>query len=414
MHKKILAVAAVLGVGISLAGCSSATSAPPKTVTLQFWTGFTGGDRAGYQQIVDDFNRSQKDIKVVFSAQPWDSLDKKLPSAWLTSAGPDLASIDGSNLEQFVKTNEVLPLTATGTGPTKINTGQFNSALNDLFTFNGKLYGIPANFATLSLYYNKTLFANAGIANPPKTLDEFKDDAKKLTANGVYGLSLGDNNTIPMWPILQWLGGGNIVDSKGCSALSTPASIASLKPWVDMVVNDKISPVGQTGAEADSLFSANKAAMEMNGPWAAPGYKSAGIDLGITQIPTGSDGKHVTYGGASPIAISAKSKYPAQAQRFLAYYTGRAAQLKFSLKTGFPSFRTDLSNDPKLAADPVVSVFTKAVPSARIYLPQVKNASQVDANGYIPFIGKITRGTDLKAAAAEASATINGLTGCKK
>jgi multiple sugar transport system substrate-binding protein len=414
LQKKIVAAAAVIAVGVALTGCSSSSSTAPKTVTLSFWSGFTGGDRAGYQQIVDDFNASQKGIKVDFSAQPWDSLDKKLPSAWLTSAGPDIASIDGSNLAQFVKTNEVLPLTDTGTGASQINTGQFNSALNDQFTFNGKLYGIPANFATLSLYYNKSLFAKAGIAAPPSTLAEFQADAKKLTAGGVFGLSLGDNNTIPMWPILQWLGGGDIVNSQGCSAVQTPASIASLKPWVNLVVKDKISPVGQTGAEADSLFSANKAAMEMNGPWAAPGYKSAGIDLGIAQIPTGSDGKHVTYGGASPIAISAKTKYPAQAQKFLAYYTGRAAQLKFSLKTGFPSFRTDLSSDPKLAADPVVSIFTKAVPYARLYLPQVTNASDVDAKGYIPFIGEITRGTSLTTAAAATASTINGLTGCTK
>ena len=308
----------------------------------------------------------------------------------------------------------MLPLTNTCAGDDKINTDQFAPALVKEFTYNDKLYAVPANYATLSLYYNKKLFAAAGISKPPATVAELQQDAAKLTTGGKYGLVLADNNTIQMWPILQWLSGGDIVDANNCSVVQTPAGIASLQPWVNLVKNQKISPVGLTGAEADSLFSAGKAAMEINGPWAAPGYKSAGVDLGIAPVPTGTTGQPVTLGSTAPLAISAKTKHPDQAQQFLAYWTSKTAQLKFSTTTGFPPLRTDLSDDAQLKADPTVSVFAGQVPNARLYLPQVPGATKVDSDAYVPLIQKATRDGDVAGAAAAAAKTINELTGCKQ
>ncbi|WP_348786971.1 ABC transporter substrate-binding protein [Leifsonia sp. NPDC080035] len=415
MHfkKQLAAVAVVAAVGLVATGCSGGGTSSSGPVELTVWTGFTGGDAPGYEQIVKDFNASQKHITVTMSAEPWDTIQQKLPSAWMTGQGPDIAapSSDPNVIAQYVKTKSVLPITLTGDGDAKINSSEFAPALVDEFTYDKKLYAVPANFATLSLYYNKKLFTAAGVT-PPKTVAELQDAAKKLTKNGTYGLVLADNNTIQMWPVLQWLSGGDIVDQKNCSVLSTSAGRDSLQPWVDLVSKDKISPVGLTGAEADALFSAGKAAMEINGPWAAPGYKKAGIDLGIVTVPVDVDGKPVTLGSTAPLAISAKTKHPQEAQQFLAYWTGKTAQKKFSLSTGFPSLRTDLTDDPELKADPVVSVFSSQAPTSRLYLPQVPNATQVDSDAYVPMIGSLTRGTSLNDGADTATKKIDELTGC--
>ncbi|PZE77769.1 ABC transporter substrate-binding protein [Curtobacterium sp. MCBD17_019] len=420
MKKRNTALAVAAGaaaVALALSGCStSSSSSASGPVTLKVWTGFTGGDRPGYAQIVKDFEASHPDIKVQMTVQPWDTIQQKLPSAWLTGQGPDIAAVssDPNAVAQYVKTNSVLALTDTGSGKDQINTSKLAPGTVKEFTYKGKLYGIPANFATLSLYYNKKLFQQAGITNPPKTIDELAQDAKKLTTGGHYGISLADNQTIQMWPVLQWLEGGDIVNGKGCSVLQTSAGQKSLSTWADLVAKDKVSPVGQTGAEADSLFSAGKAAMEINGPWAAPGYKSAGVDLGIATIPTGVDGTSVTLGSTAPLSVSAKTKYPKQAQEFLAYWTSKSTQEKFSLKTGFPPLRTDMTDDAKLAADPTVSVFASQVGNARLYLPHVPQATKVDSDGYVPLIGKITRGTSVASATKDAAQTIDGLTGCSQ
>ncbi len=410
-------VSGAAALALVLTGCSAGGSADTDgPVTLKVWTGFTGGDRPGYATIVKDFEKSHPKIRVDMTVQPWDTIQQKLPSAWLTGQGPDVAAVssDPNAVAQYVKTNSVLPITMTGSGDGKINTSDFAPGTVEEFTYDGKLYGVPANFATLSLYYNKKLFEDAGIAKPPTTVQELAADAKQLTTGGKYGIALADNQTIQMWPVLQWLEGGDVVTSKGCSAVQTSASRQGLETWGDLVAKDKVSPVGLTGAEADSLFSAGKAAMEINGPWAASGYKSAGIDLGIVKVPVGVDGKSSTLGSIAPLSISAKTKYPEQAQQFLAYWTSKTAQQKFSLQTGFPPLRTDLSDDAKLQADPTVSVFASQVGDARLYLPHVPDATKVDSDAYVPMIGKITRGTSVADATKEAAQTIDGLTGCSK
>ncbi len=401
---------------LALSGCgsgdSSAGAGTDGPVELTMWTGFTGGDRTAYESLVDKFNTTHDDVHVTMEVQPWDTIAQTLPAAWATGQGPDLATpnFDPNVLSEYLKTNSILPLDAVGDGENQINTDKIAPVATNAFTVDGKLYAVPANVATLQLYYNKDLFEKAGIQAPPATVDEFRETARALTKDGVYGLSLAERETIQMWPILQWLDGSDIVDEKGCSVLDQPAAVQSLTTWAGLV-RDGVAPVGLTGAESDALFSAGKAAMQLNGPWAAAGYKEAGINLGVAPVPVGVDGQ-VTLGSTVPLAASARTEHPQQAQEFMAWWTSRDAQRQFALDSGFPPVRTDLADDPELAKNDVVAAFTAALPSARLYLPGVTGATKVDTEGYVPLIAEITRGADVAGAAATASDRIDEITGC--
>jgi multiple sugar transport system substrate-binding protein len=420
MRTSTARLAATTMAALALAGCGAPSSGSSsgggtndaEPVTLNLLTGFTGGDRGAYEALIDEFNATHDDIQVNMEVQPWDTIAQTLPAAWATGQGPDLAtpSFDPNVLAKYLETNSVLALDAVGDGETQINVDQLAPAAVKAFTADGDLYAVPANIATLQLYYNKDLFEAAGIEEPPATVDEFRDAAQALSKDGVYGLSLAERETIQMWPILQWMDGADIVDDNGCSVLDDPASVKSLTAW-SKLVQDKVAPVGLTGAESDSLFSAGKAAMQLNGPWAAAGYTEAGIDLGVAPVPTGVNGP-VTLGSTVPLAASAGTEHPAQAQEFMAWWTGRDAQRQFALASGFPPVRTDLADDPELTKNEVVSAFAAALPSARLYLPGAKGAAEVDAEGYVPMIGEITRGEDVATAAKSASDRINTITGC--
>jgi multiple sugar transport system substrate-binding protein len=394
----------------SAAGSPAASAAGP-TVDLTVWTGFTGSDGPSYQALVSQFNASHPNIHVTMDIQPWASIAQKLPQAWATGTGPDLAtpSFDPGSIFNYIQNGQVVPLEG-GSGASQIDPGVFPPSVTQAFTVDGHLYAAPANMATLVLYYNKKLFAKAGIASPPATEADFIADAKKLTGNGVYGLSLGDHATIQMWPILQWMNGGDITDSKGCAVIQQPASVQALQTWADLVTKNHISPIGQDGATADTLFSAGKAAMEINGPWAAGTFRTAGIDLGIAQVPVGSAGP-VTLLSTVPMMIAKSSKHQAQAEEFLAWYTGKAAQEGFADKSGFPPVRTDMGSTTY--TNPDVSIFAAALPSGKLYLAGLAKGSQIDSDVYVPLIGKITRGANVQSSADAAAKAINQLTGCK-
>lgn len=410
---------ALLTALVLAAGCGSGGSeSPDGVVELTLWTGFTGPDRPAYENLIKQFNDSHPKIKVTMDVQPWDAIGQKLPGAWATGQGPDLATpnFDPGVLFNYTKTNSLLPLDeAVGEGDGKINTSAFPETVNTAFTIDGKLYAAPANVATLVLYYNKAMFAEAGI-EPPKTADDLVAAAKKLTkVEGgkvtQYGISLADNKTIQMWPILQWMNGGDIIDANGCAVINQPKSVEALTTWANLVANDKVSPVGQTGADADTLFSAKKAAMEINGPWAAAGFREAGIDLGIAQVPVGAAGP-VTLASTVPLAVSKSTEHKEQAFEFLAWWTGKTAQEAFAKESGFPPVRTDIGE--AVSKLPNVAPFAEALPHARLYLPGRPQSAKIDTDVYVPLIGKITRGEPVQAAADEAAKAINQITGCRQ
>jgi ABC-type glycerol-3-phosphate transport system substrate-binding protein len=412
-------VAAASIASLVLAGCTSSGSSGGSggVVNLSMLTGFTGPDEPSYQALIKQFNATHPKIKVTMTVEPWATVGQKLPAAWATGQGPDLAtpSSDPGSIFNYIKTNSAMSLdSAVGAGASQINSNAFPAAVKSAFTVGGKLYAVPANMATLVLYYNKDMFAKAGISSAPTTEGQFIADAKKLTVGSgakpsQYGLSLADNNTIQMWPILQWMGGGDIVGTNNCAVVNDAASVSALTRWADLVRNDHISPIGQAGADADTLFASRKAAMEINGPWAAAGYRKAGIKLGIAEVPVGSAGP-VTLASTVPLMIERATHHAAQAKTFLAWYTSKAAQSRFSQISGFPPARTDLGT--AVASNPTVSVFAKALPYAKLYLAGQKSATQIDADDYVPFIQKIERGADVKSAADSAAKQINALTGC--
>jgi len=389
---------------------SSAPTGP--VVKLSMLTGFTGPDKPAYDALIAEFNKTHPNIQVTMDVQPWDTIGQKLPAAWATGQTPDLATpnFDPGIIFRYIRTKSVLPLDdAVGTGDDKIEPRAWPDTVKAAFTVDGRLYAAPANLATLVLYYNKDMFTKAGITAAPTTQDEFIADAKKLTDNGVYGLSLADHATIQMWPILQWMNGGDVVDNKGCGVNAQDKSVQALQTWARLVAKDKISPVGQTGGDADTLFSAKKAAMEINGPWAAAGYRKAGINLGIAQVPVGPGGP-VTLASTVPLLIGKGTQHAAEAKTFLAWWTSKTAQAMFSKQSGFPPVRTDMAD--AVASNPTVKVFADALPNGRLYLAGQEKSAQIDSDAYVPMIGKITRGEDVAASAKAADEAIDGITGC--
>jgi ABC-type glycerol-3-phosphate transport system substrate-binding protein len=415
------AAAALTAVAAALAGCgnngmSSGTSSDG-VVQLTMLTGFTGPDAPSYQALISEFNATHPKIHVTMTAEPWTTVAQKLPESWATGQGPDLAtpSSDPGSIFNYISTNSVLPLTGvTGSGTGQIDSAAFPASVRNAFTVHGQLYAVPANMATLVLYYNKDMFRAAGITSAPKTEADFIADAKKLTVSSggktsQYGLSLADNNTIQMWPVLQWMSGGDIIDAKGCAVVNSPASVSALTQWSQLVIQNHISPIGQAGADADTLFSSKKAAMEINGPWAAAGFKSAGVNLGMAEVPAGTAGP-VTLASTVPLMIERSTPHAAQAEQFLAWYTSQAAQTKFSKISGFPPARTDMSST--VSSDPTVSLFAQALPYARLYLAGQPKATSIDSDVYVPMIQQIERGANVQSATNSAAQQIDKLTGC--
>ena len=418
MRKSILVAAALAAtVGLALGGCTATTpsTSGSKVVHLTYWSGFTGGDSSTYKKAIAEFNKTHPDIQVSFQLEPWDTIAQKLPTAIASGSGPDIATPDYNvaTIQQYVANGLALPMTSVvGNKKGEVPASAVPKSILDSMTIHGKIYAMPASFTTLMLYYNVKLLAAAGL-QPPTTMTELQSDAVKLSGNGKFGIALADNNTIAQWPVLIWADGGDIVNAKGCSSLGTAKTIASVTTWADLVRNKKITQVGLSGQDADNLFAAGKAAFEINGPNAAGEYTPAGIDFKVVPVPTGASGKPVTLASTAPTIISAKTKYPKQAQEFLAWWMGKQAQTIISVGAADGPARTDMGSDPALKANPLVQSFSAQVKDSRLFLPTVKEFNYINANIFQPAIQTITRSGNASSVLKAANAQLNTLLGCQ-
>ena len=184
--KKTLAMVLALILTLSITISASAAT------EITFWNGFTGSDGEVLAQIVNDFNATNdKGIKVTMDVIPWANFHEKLPTAIATGTAPELVLMGNDAMMPYISTDSLLSLddffTATG-----MDRAEFPDSVLDMFNVNGTQYMMPMQVNTLYLYWNKTLFREAGLdpETPPTTWDELYAMAKKLTNPGknIYGL----------------------------------------------------------------------------------------------------------------------------------------------------------------------------------------------------------------------------------
>lgn len=381
-------------------------------VTLTFWNGFTGPDRPAVEEITKRFNDSNPNSQVQMDIQPWDTLLQKLLTTMSSGQGPDVIGVSFGNMPRYAESGYILDLSPYMEAGTDLDPANWPPALVELLKYDDKFYAAPMNYATLLMYYNKDMFKAAGLdpEKPPTNWDEWIDALKKLSQpdKGQYGIAIGEFQTIPNWPIFIWANGGDVIRD-GKSALTDPKTVEALKTWSDLVKENKISPTGLTGAEADKLFETQKAAMGITGPWMTSGFTKAGLNYGVAPIPEGPGGP-VTLADTVVMMVNKATKSPDAAIEFVKHWNSKESQLYFATQTGFPPARTDLADSPELAKNEWSPKFAAVAPDSRFYLGGQVNFAQIDTEVFVPMIQQITLGKKtVEEATAEADKKLNDL-----
>jgi len=401
------------GLLIALTACAGQGTKPPaddptpaddgEPTTLVLWHGMTGPDAPAVQQIIDDFNASQEDIVVQPNPMPWDVLYQKLLTSLTSPDGPQIVAMSASNLPQYAAKGALAPLDGFYADDTYMDTSAIAPAAMDASVFDGVNYGVPLNISTAMLYWNKDLFTAAGLdpEQPPATWDEFAEMAQALTVdeNGdgkpeQYAIALADNATVPMYQPLLWNNGGGVVSDDGTTAiLDTPESLEALQYWVDLVRNEKVSPIGLAGADADKLFQTGKAAMEIVGPWMTAGFDEAGLNYGLARPFAGPTDQY-TLADVVTFTVNAQAtdEQMAAAQTFFAYWNSVEGQTTWADGSGFPPTRTDIAAGD--LANPYSAMFgdPELLNNSKVYLAGVPNAATITDTIFYPALQRVLNG----------------------
>lgn len=395
MTRTPLAAAALVAVAsLTLAGCSGDSAEPAEqtdgtaaggdTVELTFWHGYTEADGDVLDQIVADFNDSQDAVQIEVEVNPWAVIDDTLLPSLSAGDGPDIVAMPAERLPVYAAQGAFAALDDFYADAAN-NVSSLNPGAVDMVTVDGAVYGVPAGFVPLALYYNKALFDAAGITEPPATWEDWVTTATSLTVdeNGdgtpeQYGVVIPDHATVAngLWPTLFYGNGGDIV-ADGEAVVDSPENAETLEFWKDAIVGDAISPTGVDGIGADELFSSGKAAMTVGGPWMTFIAADNDIDLGIAAIPAGPEAQAASAIGIS-MAITAQDDPAVQAaaEQFFAYFFNDDNSVAWSLGSGWPPLRTDIPADA-IAENATVAALTPMAEFGKPLLPGVVNTTDV-------------------------------------
>ena len=419
--KKLLAVIVGVSVALSAVGCSAKTKSEKETkadekTVITYWNGFTGTDGEVMQRIVDNYNESnQLNVEIQMERVSWDTLYQQLATSLPVGDGPDITAFATERIGEYAESGAIKPIDELYSSK-KVDATKIPAVFNENLQYNGNYYGVPLNIASLVMYYNKDIFDKAGVEYPNEnwTWTDLEDAALKLTKDidgeHQYGFGMATNNTIPMWPIMIWAGGGDYIKD-GKSVCNSEENIETVKKWAGLIRDSKIGPQVCTGAEIDTLFSTGKLGMYFCGPWAAGSFDSAGVNYGMAGVPSGPSGKATLAQGVGMYMTSSASEEKKNAiYDFFAYWQSVDVQVEWSGSVGYPVANTDAIKDDRLKDNKAVALFSDQIQYAHFYLQQLTNFNEIDSDAITPAIEKILLdGDDVKTTLDNASKQIDTL-----
>lgn len=391
MLRKYFRFSCVLTTLIALAGCrfgrategddrASAAQPAPIVLTLSSWQS-NPNESAVLGKALRKFEQQNPQIRVkheVINSQYMDVIKTRL----IGDVAPDVFYLDAFEAPLLMKYGVLEPLNPYISPEFKLT--DFQPELLQAFQYQGKIYGLPKDFSTLALFYNKTALANAGFATPPATWNELQSYSKKLTIdrNGdgkidQYGLGIAPEMARQAFMIKAL--GGQIVDQKGYAAFASPQGIQGLKRVIDQYRHDRTAAQpSDTGATWGSeMFGRGDAAMVIEGPWSIPYLKETfpGVQFGTAEVPT-INGQKGTMAFTVAYVMNRDSKQKQAAWKLIAYLTS-VEGMKATTQGGIalPARRSVLE-DLGYGQDPIYRPFVVGASYATIwqageYLPTI-------------------------------------------
>ncbi|MES9525566.1 ABC transporter substrate-binding protein [Streptomyces capoamus] len=404
--------AVTLSLALAATACGGGTSTggsddSPKTLT--YWASNQGAsvavDKKVLQPELDKFEK-QTGIKVKLEVVPWSDLLNRILTATTSGQGPDVLNIGNTWSASLQATGALLPWDQQNFAKIGGRDRFVEAALGSTGVQGKHPAAVPLYSMAYALYYNKKIFADAGISKPPATWDELIADGKKIKARGksvlgAEGANLSEN--IHHVFVFAKQHGADFFTADGKPDFTSPKVVEAVKSYVDLMAKDKVIPPGDAEyAQNQSVsdFAKGKQAMLL---WqsAAANLKSQGMSedaYGIAPVPvrsgTPGQGSQVNSMVAGiNIAVFKNTHSLDGARKFVKFMTSDAEQKILNTAYSTVPPVASAQQDPAFGA-PDTAVLKNTLATSATALPQVPSESQFET----------TVGTAVKELFADAAA----------
>ncbi|TDD28655.1 sugar ABC transporter substrate-binding protein [Kribbella turkmenica] len=346
--RSLVAAAAVTALGISLAACGGSDSGDSSggssggDQTLTYWASNQGtsldNDKEVLTPVLQKFTQ-ETGIKVNLEVIGWNDLQTRIQTAITSGQAPDVVNIGNTWAASLQATDAFLPFDGEAMDaiggkdkfvPTALATGGKEGTDPTSVPLYGLAYG---------MYYNKAMFAAAGL-QPPKTWEEMVAAAKKLTnpAKNQYGMALAAGSyteNVHFAFINAAQNGADWFDKDGKPTFTGDGQVQGVLRYLDLMQKDKVANPSNAqydnGTKSVNDFATKKVAMiinqnNANSSIAANGMKSS--EYGVVPFPAPADAANQTASHVAGINLSIfkNTKNKDAALKFVKFMTDPGTQ----------------------------------------------------------------------------------------
>ena len=280
------------------------------TLTYGFWD---DAQRPAVEQQIAAFKALHPNITIEPQVVPWDDYWTKLQTGVAGGSTYDVFWMNADDLPVYAAQGAIVPIQDM-VDDGSIDVDAYPESLRSIYTFDGKVFGIPRDFDTIALFYNKDLFDKAGVEYPTGdwTWDDLRAAAEKLTpgdgSQWGYASSLGGQQNY--YNLIKQNKGEILNADQTESRLGEPAACEALQFAGDFIA-DGLSPsvaVMQANDPHDMLFPAGVIAMISGGSWNSLTFSQSGQNIALAPLPQGKARASAIHGLANVIWSGSKNQ----------------------------------------------------------------------------------------------------------
>jgi len=353
----------ILTVAFVLAACGPAatavapTSAPPTTppnVTIEWWHISTQDPGLTlWQTMANEYMAEHPNVTINITVLENEAFKTKLTTVMQSGTPPDIfQSWGGGVMNDQANAGLLLDITSYLDANNGAWRNTFAPGALAVYALDGKNYGVPWDMGMVGWWYNKDLFAQANITQPPTTWTELINDVKALQAAGITPIALGEKDSWTGMHIWSYLAtricgkDGFLAAANRTGAFTDQCFVEAGQKLQELIALNPFQ-AGFLGASHDEMqgtFGNGQAAMELSGQW-APSVESAQaadqvgvVNLGFFAFPAvegGAGAATDAMGGGNGFALG-KNASP-EAVDFVKYLTAPGQQARVAaIGAGIP------------------------------------------------------------------------------
>jgi multiple sugar transport system substrate-binding protein len=333
----------ILILSLSLAGCAKeatvasapqekAAVEPAEQVVVEFWHGCAAEKNEVLLKMIEKYQSENPNVKInpKFVANG-DEMLQKVQSAVLSNQEPNLLwgyPTWTGVLESSGKLVEVGAIMDDGWK------NDIPKGLMEAGMYKNKIYSVPIEAGTLLLIYNKDMFKEVGIENPPTTWDELYNMSKKLSDGKRFGVWLPiapNERTAWTWECFLWQNGQSILNKEGNNiGFNNEKGLEALDFYTKMI-KDGYAPI----AVGQDPFIDKQVAMAIGTQGAANTYiTKQKMNVGVAMLP-GKDQLASGLGSNHYFMFKSDEKVQQETLKFMKWMTTGENHAEWAIKTGY-------------------------------------------------------------------------------